>query len=71
MKTCHLHTPPKPIQVIKNPDEDEIVPLLSDMIAMGRIDEVKALSSRFTDLKSDLREGLLQEAAFSGPLQIF
>jgi hypothetical protein len=71
MENCHPRAPPKPIQIIQNPDEDEIVPLLSDMIAMGMTDEVKALSPRFKDLEIYLRERLVQEAAFSGPLQIF
>lgn len=71
MDNCHPHAVAKPIHLIQNPDEDEIVPLLSDMIAMGMTAEVSTLCPRFKTLDKSLRKRLLQEAAFSGSLQMF
>lgn len=70
MENCHPHAPPKFIHIIENPDEDEVVPLLLDMIAMGKTAEVKALCPKFHRLNHTLREKFILEAAFSGSLQI-
>lgn len=67
---CHSNTPAKPVDLIENPDEDELVPLLSDMIAMNMADEVASLFPRFKKLNQCQREMLLREAAFSGSLQV-
>lgn len=71
LSNCHPHAPPKPIQLIKDPDDDELVPLLSDMIAMGMTAQVEAMYPRFKQLHTSLQKSLIEEAAFSGTLQIF
>lgn len=71
ISNCHPDAPLKSIQMIKNPDDDELVPLLSDMIAMGMITEVEALYPRFKKLDVNLQRSLIHEAAFSGTLRIF
>lgn len=70
---CHVNTPLKAIQMMKNIDKNEIVPLISDIIAMGMTDELKALLPRF---KQTLRHTyslnlLVRESAFCGKLEIF
>lgn len=67
---CHSNTPANLVDLIENPDEDELIPLLSDMIAMNMADEVASLFPRFKKLNRHQREMLLREAAFSGSLQV-
>lgn len=71
ISNCHPKPPLKPIEIIENPDEDELIPLLSDMISMGMTAEVQALYPRLNQLHIDVQQKLVKEAAFSGILHIF
>ncbi|KAJ5175559.1 uncharacterized protein N7482_001436 [Penicillium canariense] len=66
---CHLNAPLKAIQIIQTPEQDDIVPLISDLIAMGMTVELQALLPK---LKLPSPWGALtKEAAFCGKLEIF
>lgn len=68
---CHVNAPLKAIQTMKNPEEDEIVPLISDIIAMGMTDELKVLLPRFNLIRDYMLDALVKESAFCGKLEIF
>ncbi|KAJ5248989.1 hypothetical protein N7468_000440 [Penicillium chermesinum] len=70
IEKCHRDTQPRSIQILPDPDSNELVPLLSDLIALGRTAEVEALCTPFQSLNSDSQLGLLDHAAHSGPLQM-
>lgn len=57
--------------MIENHDDDELVPLVLDMIAMGMTAEVEALSPRLKHLEFNLLRTLAEEAAFSGTLRVY
>ncbi|CEO59984.1 hypothetical protein PMG11_04631 [Penicillium brasilianum] len=69
---CHLNAPLKAIQMVQSPEQDEIVPLISDIIAMGMTAELKALLPRCLNLISDpMLSTLARESEFCGKLEIF
>lgn len=68
---CHLNAPLKAIQMIQDPEQDEIVPLISIIIQTGMTAELQPLLSRFRLLRRELQEALVKESAFCGKLQIF
>jgi hypothetical protein len=68
---CHVNAPLKAIQTMKTPEEDEIVPLISDIIAMGMADELKVLLPRFYLISDYKLDALVKECAFCGKLEIF
>ena len=65
---CHRDTQPRIIQFLPNPDRNELVPLLSDLITLGLTAEVQALIGRFHSLDPLHQRTLLEQAAYSGPL---
>lgn len=67
---CHLDTPPRPIHLAQDPDLDEYVPLVSDLIELGRENEIKALSGHFKDVDIAVQKQLIKEAAVSSSLAI-
>lgn len=67
---CHLDAPLRPIQLTGNPDQDEYVPLVSDLIHMGKESEIRALSGYFKNLDIAVQKRLIKDAAMSAPLSI-
>jgi ankyrin repeat protein len=65
---CHQDTAPKPNQLIDDPDDDEIQPLLFDLVTMGKLDEVSRLLPRFRELPREVKKELKKLAAFAGSL---
>jgi hypothetical protein len=57
--------------MVQTPEQDEIVPLISDIIAMGMTAELKALQPRFFLISESMLDALLKESAFCGKLGIF
>jgi hypothetical protein len=65
---CHQDAAPKPNQPIGDPDDDEIQPLLFDLVTMGKLGEVDRLLPRFRKLPYEVRLELKKLAAFTGSL---
>jgi hypothetical protein len=65
---CHQDAAPKPNQPIDDPDDDEIQPLLFDLVTMGKLDEVNRLFPRFCELPYEVKEELKKLAAFAGSI---
>jgi hypothetical protein len=65
---CHQDAAPKPNQLIDDPDDDEIQPLLFDLVTMGKLDEVNCLLPRFRNLPNMVKLELKKLAAFTGSL---
>lgn len=57
--------------MVQTPEQDEIVPLISDIITMGMTAELKALQPRFILISDPMLIMLLKESAFCGNLEIF
>ena len=57
--------------MIQDPEQDEIVPLISNIIETGMAAALQPLLSRFRLLRRELRRALVKESAFCGQLQIF
>ncbi|KAJ5740686.1 hypothetical protein N7493_000558 [Penicillium malachiteum] len=53
---------------LPDPDQTELVPLLSDLITLGLTTEVQALAKRFHSLDTNAQRSLLEQAAYAGPL---
>ncbi|OOQ87201.1 hypothetical protein PEBR_18028 [Penicillium brasilianum] len=68
---CHLNSPLKAIQMVQSPEQDEIVPLISDIVAMGMTAELKALRPRFNLISDLMLSTLVRESAFCGKVEIF
>lgn len=68
MGKCHLDTQPRVIRSLPNPDRDELVPLLLDLITLGLTAEVQPLIGRFHTLDTLSQRTLLLQAAYCGPL---
>ena len=67
---CHQDAAPKPNQPIDDPDDDEIQPLLFDLVTMGKLDEVSRLLPRFCELPYEVKNELKKLAAFTGSLAV-
>jgi Ankyrin repeat len=67
---CHQDATPNPNQPIDDPDDDEIQPLLFDLVTMGKLDEVSRLLPRFHKLPDEVKLELKKLAAFTGSLAI-
>jgi hypothetical protein len=65
---CHQDVTTSPNQPIDDPDDDEIQPLLFDLVTMGKLDEVTRLLPRFCMLPYEVKTELKNLAAFTGPL---
>ena len=65
---CHQDAAPKPNQPIDDPDDDEIQPLLFDLVTMGKLDDVNRLLPRFRKLPHVVKLELKKLAAFTGSL---
>lgn len=65
---CHVTAPPKQISFMEDPNQDEIVPLLFDLISLGMVREIERLSPRISRLDSHIRYSLLAEASGCGSL---
>jgi hypothetical protein len=65
---CHQDAAPKLNQPIGDPDDDEIQPLLFDLVTMGKLGEVDRLLPRFRKLPYQVKLELKKLAAFTGSL---
>ncbi|KAL0938544.1 NACHT domain protein [Colletotrichum truncatum] len=70
-RDCHLQSDHQPEQqakasVINEPDEDEIQPLLFDLIGTGNVELIRALLPRFGNLPDAVKEELSIQAAALG-----
>ncbi|KAH0562186.1 hypothetical protein GP486_003120 [Trichoglossum hirsutum] len=65
---CHHDATPNVNQPIDDPDDNEVQPLLFDLVTMGKVDEVKCLLPRFGELTPEAKRDLVKLAAFTGPL---
>ncbi|KAH0541602.1 hypothetical protein FGG08_003950 [Glutinoglossum americanum] len=65
---CHQHGAPNLNQPVDNPNDNEIQPLLFDLITLGKLDEVGRLLPQFHKLPPEVKHELRKLAAFTGPL---
>ena len=66
----HEDPTPTPRRPIDNPSDDEIQPLLFDLVTMGRLEDVRQLLPQFLALDDHVKRQLQNLAAFNGPLAI-
>jgi ankyrin repeat protein len=67
----HANGIPKQIQPKKSVDKDEVLPLLFDLVSLGRVEEVRQLQDEYKQLHKWDAAKLLNLAALHGSLELF
>ncbi|PYH38327.1 uncharacterized protein BO87DRAFT_351111 [Aspergillus neoniger CBS 115656] len=67
---CHATAPRKQISGMEDPDPDELIPLLFDLISLGMVNEIKRLSTRISQLDPNTQYSLLAESSRCGSISM-
>ena len=68
---CHEDPTPTPSRLTDNPSDDEVQPLLFDLVTMGKLEEVRQLLPQFCALKDYVKLQLKILAVCSGSRALF